>query len=146
MRNLRNYNDHDILKTPNVLLPSTTNLNKNTVNISMNGKNIKSFKNIKNVETNKDGRNENININLETEDDGQFEVNRIYNRNLERLRYLNDMDNNYRSKNEKNLINKNMDEKDNFDDFIRKLNKPAPIITKEKNNDEFEIEISRIPK
>ena len=143
---LRNYNDHDILKTPNVLLPSTTNLNKNTVNISMNGKNIKSFKNIKNVETNKDGRNENININLETEDDGQFEVNRIYNRNLERLRYLNDMDNNYRSKNEKNLINKNMDEKDNFDDFIRKLNKPAPIITKEKNNDEFEIEISRIPK
>jgi hypothetical protein len=142
---LRNYNDNNILKTSDILLPNTSDLNKNTVNISINNKNIKSFKNIKNVETNKDGRTENININLETEDDGQFEVNRIYNKNLERLRYLNDLDN-FDSKKEKNLINNNMVEKDNFDDFIRKLNRPAPTISKEKNDDEFEIEISRMPK
>jgi hypothetical protein len=142
---LRNYNDNNILKTSDILLPNTSDLNKNTVNISINNKNIKSFKNIKNVETNKDGRTENININLETEDDGQFEINRIYNKNLERLRYLNDLDN-FDSKKEKNLISNNMAAKDNFDDFIRKLNRPAPTISKEKNDDEFEIEISRMPK
>ena len=143
---LRNYNDNNILKTSDVLLPNTSDLNKNTVNISINNKNVKSFKNIKNVETNKDGRTENININLETEDDGQFEVNRIYNKNLERLRYLNDLDN-FGSKKEKNLISNNIAEKDNFDDFIRKLNRPVPVSTsKEKNDDEFEIEISRMPK
>ena len=120
--------------------------NKNTINISIKNKNIKSFKNIKNVETNKDGRTENININLETEDDGQFEVNRIYNKNLERLRYLNGLDN-FDSKKEKNLISNNIAEKDNFDEFIRKLNRPVPVTTsKEKNDDEFEIEISRMPK
>ena len=143
---LRNYNDNNILKTSDVLLPNTSDLNKNTVNISINNKNVKSFKNIKNVETNKDGRTENININLETEDDGQFEVNRIYNKNLERLRYLNDLDN-FGAKKEKNLISNNIAEKDNFDDFIRKLNRPVPVSTsKEKNDDEFEIEISRMPK
>ena len=105
---------------------------------------MKSFKNIKNVETNKDGDTENININLETEDDGAFEVNRIYNKNLERLRILNEMENNYSKNNEKDLINNNMIEKDNFDDFIKKLNKPVPVNTKEE--DEFEIEISRLPK
>ena len=143
---LRNYNDNNILKTSDVLLPNTSDLNKNTVNISINNKNVKSFKNIKNVETNKDGRTENININLETEDDGQFEVNRIYNKNLERLRYLNGLDN-FDSKKEKNLISNNIAEKDNFDEFIRKLNRPVPVTTsKEKNDDEFEIEISRMPK
>ena len=136
---------NNILNTSDVLLPNKSELNKNTVNISINNKNIKSFKNIKNIETNKDGRTENININLETEDDGQFEINRIYNKNLERLRYLNDLDN-FDSKKEKNLISNNMVEKDNFDDFIRKLNRPAPTISKEKNDDEFEIEISRMPK
>ena len=85
---LRSYHNN-ILKTSDVLLPNTSELNKNTVNISINNKNVKSFKNIKNVETNKDGDTENININLETEDDA-FEINRIYNKNLERLRYLND--------------------------------------------------------
>ena len=143
---LRNYNDNNILKTSDVLLPNTSDLNKNTVNISINNKNVKSFKNIKNVETNKDGRTENININLETEDDGQFEVNRIYNKNLERLRYLNGLDVS-NSKKDRNLISNNIAEKDNFDEFIRKLNRPAPISSKkEKDDDEFEIEISRLPK
>ena len=143
---LRNYNDNNILKTSDVLLPNTSDLNKNTVNISINNKNVKSFKNIKNVETNKDGRTENININLETEDDGQFEVNRIYNKNLERLRYLNGLDVSD-SKKDRNLISNNIAEKDNFDEFIRKLNRPAPISSKkEKDDDEFEIEISRLPK
>ena len=140
---LRSYGDN-ILKSSDVLLPNTTELNKNTVNISINNKNVKSFKNIKNVETNKDGDTENININLETEDDGAFEVNRIYNKNLERLRILNEMENNYSKNNEKDLINNNMIEKDNFDDFIKKLNKPVPVNTKEE--DESEIEISRLPK
>ena len=142
---LRSYhnNNENILKTSDVLLPNTSDLSKNTVNISINNKNIKSFKNIKNVETNKDGRTENININLETEDDGVFELNKIYNKNLERLRYLNDMENNYETK-DKDLINNNMFEKDNFDEFIKKLNKPVPGISKEE--DEFEIEISKLPK
>ena len=143
---LRDYNDQNILKTSDVFLNNSNNLNKNTVNISINNKNVKSFKNVQNVETKKDGRTESININLSTDTDGQFEVNKIYNRNLERLRHLNDIDNNYDSKNERNLINKNINEKDNFDEFIRKLNKPTPIITKESKDDEFEIEISRIPK
>ena len=143
---LRSYhNNENILKTSDVLLPNTSDLSKNTVNISINNKNIKSFKNIKNVETNKDGRTENININLETEDDGVFELNKIYNKNLERLRYLNDMENNYEIKDkDKDLINNNLLEKDNFDEFIKKLNKPVP--TKSKEEDEFEIEISRLPK
>ena len=139
---LRSYHNN-ILKTSDVLLPNTSELNKNTVNISINNKNVKSFKNIKNVETNKDGDTENININLETEDDA-FEINRIYNKNLERLRFLNDMENNLGSKNDRDLIINNMIEKDNFDDFIKKLNKPVPV--KPKEEDEFEIEISRLPK
>ena len=138
-------NDNNILKSSDVLLPNSNELNKNTVNISINNKNVKSFKNIKNVETNKIGDTENININLETEDDGAFEINRIYNKNLERLRFLNDMEKNYDSKNDdKDLINNNMIEKDNFDDFIKKLNKPIPTTVKEE--DEFEIEVSRLPK
>ena len=142
---LRSYHDNNILKTSDVLLPNTSDLNKNTVNISVNNKNIKSFKNIKNVETNKDGRTENININLETEDDGNFELNRIYNKNLDRLRFLNDIENGLATKTEdKDLININMLEKDNFDEFIKKLNKPAPAIPKE--SDEFEVEVSRLTK
>jgi hypothetical protein len=142
---LRSYHDNNILKTSDVLLPNSTDLNKNTVNISVNNKNIKSFKNIKNVETNKDGRTENININLETEDDGNFEINRIYNKNLERLRFLNDIESGLSNKKQdKDLININMMEKDNFDEFIKKLNKPAPTLSKE--SDEFEIEVSKLPK
>ena len=54
---------------------------------------------------------------------------------------------NFDSKKEKNLISNNIAEKDNFDEFIRKLNRPVPVTTsKEKNDDEFEIEISRMPK
>ena len=140
---LRSY-QNNILKSSDVLLPNTSELNKNTVNISINNKNVKSFKNIKNVETNKDGNTENININLETEDDGTFEINRIYNKNLERLRFLNDMENNLGNKNDRDLITNNMIEKDNFDDFIKKLNKPVP--EKPKEEDEFEVEISRLPK
>ena len=142
---LRSYHDNNILKTSDVLLPNSTDLNKNTVNISVNNKNIKSFKNIKNVENNKDGRTENININLETEDDGNFEINRIYNKNLERLRFLNDIESGLSNKKQdKDLININMMEKDNFDEFIKKLNKPAPTLSKE--SDDFEIEVSRLPK
>ena len=141
---LRSY-EHKILKNSDVLLQKSSELNKNTVNISINNKNVKSFRNIKNVETIKDGSVENININLETEDDGVFEINKIYNKNLERLRFLNDVENNLVSRNEnRDLINNNIIEKDNFDDFIKKLNKPLPKITKEE--DEFEIEISRLPK
>ena len=135
---------NNILKISEVLLPNTSELNKNTVNISINNKNVKGFKNIKNVETNKDGDTENININLETEDDGVFEINRIYNKNLERLRFLNDMENNLANKNNRDLITNNMMEKDNFDDFIKKLNKPVPVKPKEEN--EFEVEISKLAK
>ena len=140
---LRSY-QNNILKSSDVLLPNKSELSKNTVNISINNKNVKSFRNIKNVETNKDGDTENININLETEDDGAFEINKIYKKNLERLRYLNDMENNFGTKKDRDLINNNMLEKDNFDEFIKKLNKPAPSVPKEE--DEFEIEISKLPK
>ena len=75
---LRNYNDNNILKTSDIILPNTSNFNKNTVNISINNKSVKSFKNLKNIEANKDGRTVNININHETEDDGQFEANKKY--------------------------------------------------------------------
>ena len=141
---LRSYHNNNILKTSDVLLPNKSELSKNTVNISINNKNVKSFKNIKNVETNKDGDNENININLETEDDGIFEVNKIYNKNLERLRYLNDMEKNFGENKDRDLISRNMLVKDNFDEFIKKLNKPIPEIPKEE--DYFEIEISKLPK
>ena len=36
-------------------------------------------------------------------------------------------------------------EKDNFDEFIKKLNKPVPKMTTD-NDEEFEIEISKVPK
>ena len=62
-----------------------------------------------------------------------------------KLRYLNDLDNSD-SKKDRNLISKSIPEKYNFDKFIRKLNRPAHLISKEKNDFEFEIEISRLPK
>ena len=122
---LRNYHNN-VLKNSDILEPKTNAINKNIVNISINNKNIKSFKNIKNIEKNKDERTENININLQTEEDEEFEVNNIYNKNLERLRFLNDMENNFfTAKNKgKDLISNNIIEKDNNDDFIKKLNKP----------------------
>ena len=127
---LRSYNNN-ILKSSESLLPNTNEINKNTVNISINNKNIKSFKSIKKIETNKDGRTENININLETEDDGGFEVNKIYNKNLERLRYLNDIEKKFSSENdEQDLISNNIRQKYNYDDFIKKLNNPIPSTTK----------------
>ena len=143
---LRSYNDEEnILKTSDVLLPNSTELNKNTVNISVNNKNVKSFKNIKNIETNKDNGESNININLEIDDEGSFQVNKIYTKNLERLRLLNDMESGLSTQNpEKDLINNNIMEKDNFDEFIKKLNKPVPGNLKE--NDEYEVEVSRLPK
>ena len=150
---LRSVGDHEIVKTSDVLMPNNDNLKKNTVNLSINNKNIQSFQNISNIQTNKDDRTENININLEI-DDGQFEIGKIYNKNLERLRYLNDVENNYEIKktDEKNLIQNNIMEKDNFDEFIRKLNKPVPTNimpntkSKLKDNDDFEIEIEKIQK
>ena len=36
-------------------------------------------------------------------------------------------------------------EKDNFDEFIKKLNKPVPIMDKE-NDEEFEIEVEKVRK
>ena len=57
---------------------------------------------------------------FKTEDDGNFEINRIYNKNLERLRFLNDMESVANSKNkDRDLITNNMLEKDNFDEFIK---------------------------
>jgi hypothetical protein len=136
----------NILKTSDVLMPnSNDDLNSNQVNISINNRKVNTFKNIKNVETIKDGNTENININLESIDDSNFEVNRIYNKNLERLRYLNDMENNYTPTKNYDLLKNNAFEKDNFDEFIKKLNKPIPHIPAE-NDEEFEIEISKVPK
>ena len=49
-------------------------------------------------------------------------------------------------KEKKNLINYNFPlKKDNFDEFIKKLNKPVTSLPPE-NDEEFEIEISKVPK
>ena len=137
----------NILKTSDVLMPnSNDDLNSNQVNISINNRKVNTFKNIKNVETTKDGNTENININLESIDDSNFEVNRIYNKNLERLRYLNDLENNFIPKKNHDIIKNNIIEKDNFDEFIKKLNKPVPTNITPDNDDEFEIEVSKVPK
>ena len=125
---------------------SNDDLNSNQVNISINNRKVNTFKNIKNVETIKDGNTENININLESIDDSNFEVNRIYNKNLERLRYLNDLENNFIPKKNHDIIKNNIIEKDNFDEFIKKLNKPVPTNITPDNDDEFEIEVSKVPK
>ena len=135
----------NIMRTSDVLMPSSNDLSTNQVNISINNKKINTFKNIKNVETVKDGNSENININLESIDDSNFEVNRIYNKNLERLRYLNDMENNFAPKKNYDIFKNNAIEKDNFDEFIKKLNKPVPIMDKE-NDDEFENEVEKVRK
>ena len=135
----------NIMRTSDVLMPNSTELNTNQVNLSINNKKMKTFKNIKNVETIKDDRTDNININLESIDDSNFEVNKIYNKNLERLRYLNDIENNFTPKKNYDLLKNNVMEKDNFDEFIKKLNKPVPKMTTD-NDEEFEIEISKVPK
>ena len=135
----------NIMRTSDVLMPNSTELNTNQVNISINNKKMQTFKNIKNVETVKDERNDNININLESIDDSGFEVNKIYNKNLERLRYLNDMENNFTPTKNYDLLKNNALEKDNFDEFIKKLNRPMPFIPKEKD-EEFEIEIAKVRK
>ena len=135
----------NIMRTSDVLMPNSTELNTIQVNISINNKKMQTFKNIKNVETVKDERNDNININLESIDDSGFEVNKIYNKNLERLRYLNDMENNFTPTKNYDLLKNNALEKDNFDEFIKKLNRPMPFIPKEKD-EEFEIEISKVQK
>ena len=135
----------NIMRTSDVLMPSSNDLSTNQVNISINNKKINTFKNIKNVETVKDGNSENININLESIDDSNFEVNRIYNKNLKRLRYLNDMENNFAPKKNYDIFKNNAIEKDNFDEFIKKLNKPVPIMDKE-NDEEFEIEVEKVRK
>ena len=135
----------NILKTSDVLMPnSNDDLNSNQVNISINNRKVNTFKNIKNVETIKDGNTENINS--ESIDDSNFEVNRIYNKNLERLRYLNDLENNFIPKKNHDIIKNNIIEKDNFDEFIKKLNKPVPTNITPDNDEEFEIEVSKVPK
>ena len=135
----------NIMRTSDVLMPSSNDLSSNQVNISINNKKINTFKNIKNVETFKDGNTDNININLESIDDSNFEVNKIYNKNLERLRYLNDMENNFTPKKNYDILKNNVVEKDNFDEFIKKLNKPVPPVPTE-NDEEFEIEVSKVRK
>ena len=133
--------DYNILKSSDVLLPNTSDLNQNIVNISLNNKKINSFKNIKNIETNKIGNTDNININLESDEDARLEINRIYNKNIERLRYLNNMENSYGSNNKnRNYINYD----DDFDEFLKKLKSDEVPIPKEE--DEFEIEITKLPK
>ena len=136
----------NIMRTSDVLMPGSKDLSTNQVNISINNKKINTFKNIKNVETVKDGNSENININLESIDDSNFEVNRIYNKNLERLRYLNDIENNFTPKKNYDIFKNNELEKDNFDEFIKKLNKPVPVMPTENNDEEFEIEIAKVRK
>ena len=136
----------NIMRTSDVLMPGSKDLSTNQVNISINNKKINTFKNIKNVETVKEGNSENININLESIDDSNFEVNRIYNKNLERLRYLNDIENNFTPKKNYDIFKNNELEKDNFDEFIKKLNKPVPVMPTENNDEEFEIEISKVRK
>ena len=136
----------NIMRTSDVLMPNSTELNTNQVNISINNKKMKTFKNIKNIETVKDDRTDNININLESIDDSNFEVNKIYNKNLERLRYLNDIENNFTPKKNYDIFKNNELEKDNFDEFIKKLNKPVPVMPTENNDEEFEIEIAKVRK
>ena len=137
--------NENIMRTSDVLLPCSNDLSTNQVNISINNKKLRTFKNIKNVETVKDGRTDNININMESIDDSNFEVNKIYNKNLERLRYLNDIANNFTPTKKYDILNNNAMEKDNFDEFIKKLNRPAPAIPTE-NDEEFEIEVSKVRK
>ena len=83
---------------------------------------------------------------MESIDDSNFEVNRIYNKNLERLRYLNDIENNFTPKKNYDIFKNNELEKDNFDEFIKKLNKPVPVMPTENNDEEFEIEIAKVRK
>ena len=137
--------NENIMRTSDVLLPDSNDLSTNQVNISINNKKLRTFKNIKNVETVKDGRTDNININMESIDVSNFEVNKIYNKNLERLRYLNDIANNFTPTKKYDILNNNAMEKDNFDEFIKKLNRPAPAIPTE-NDEEFEIEVSKVRK
>ena len=63
----------------------------------------------------------NIQTNLNSLEDGSLEVNQIYNKNLERLRFLNDIEGKYNS-----LTNpksgSNTKSKANYDDFIGKIN------------------------
>ena len=135
----------NIMRTSDILMPSSSDPTTNQVNISINIKKLSTFKNIKNIETVKDGRTDNININSESIDDSNFEVNQIYNKNLERLGYLNDMENNFSPKKNYDILKNNVQEKDNFDEFIKKLNKPVPAMPTE-NDEEFEIEISKVRK
>jgi hypothetical protein len=77
--------------------------------------------------------NKNINENVNDLEEFSLDVNRIYNRNMDRLRNLNDIQdktNNgaelIQSLNEKSKgldeINKNLENQENFDDFINKIN------------------------
>jgi len=43
------------------------------------------------------------------------------------------------------ILKNNVVEKDNFDEFIKKLNKPVPPMPTE-NDEEFEIEVSKVRK
>ena len=65
---------------------------------------------------------------------------------MERLRYLNDLENNFIPKKNHDIIKNNIIEKDNFDEFIKKLNKPVPTNITPDNDEEFEIEVSKVPK
>ena len=55
------------------------------------------------------------------------------------------MENNFTPKKNYDLLKNNIVEKDNFDEFIKKLNKPVTSLPPE-NDEEFEIEISKVPK
>lgn len=60
----------------------------------------------------------NIKGNIDTIEDGSLEVNQIYNKNIERLRYLNDIE----SKLDSMMSKKESSSKENYDDFIGKIN------------------------
>ena len=71
-----------------------------------------------------------------------MEVGKIYNKNLERLRHLNDMESNFANLKSSNKKANNFVSKDNFDDFIGKLNNACYTPAAPKREDEYEIEIT----
>ncbi|MCQ2820047.1 MAG: hypothetical protein MJ252_22500 [archaeon] len=101
------------IRTPNKTPISTPSGKRNNMSIEDNFK--------KDIQSS-------INNNIRDLDDGHLEVNQIYNRNLERLRFLNEIESNLNMSNnnssgyEGNYGGSTGYSKDNFDDFINKIN------------------------
>ena len=106
-------------------LPNNTNFNYENNNMNNNNNNFDT------------DVNKNIENNVKTIEDENLEVNKIYNKNMDRIRFLNEIEgkinqdngynygNSYNNKSGNTLeeINKNLlNNKENFDDFINKIN------------------------